>query len=566
VTLDETPDEDGAFPRLTDAQIAALAACGERRSADRDEVLYREGEVTDRLYVVLSGVTAIAEELPGGRRVLSVHGPGRFLGELNLVTGQPAFVSALMVEPGEVLAVPLAWVKEQVAQDGALGDVIMRAFLVRRWLLIGLGTGLKIVGSRYSQDTRRLRDFAARNRVPHQWIDLEDDPAAETLLTELGVSPEETPVVVWRGHDVLRNPSNGELARLIGLHEPSEEHVVCDLVVVGAGPAGLAAAMYGASEGLLTVAVDGVATGGQAGTSSRIENYLGFPAGISGSELADRGVVQARRFGARISVPAEARGLARQGDRHVVTLDDGSDVAARAVVIATGVRYRRLSVPRLDEFEGSSVFYAATPMEGPLCDGLPVVVVGGGNSAGQATLFLTRHATRVRLVVREPDLEISMSRYLADRIRRNPDVELLLHTEVRELRGDRSLEAVVVEDDQTHERTALDARRMFVFIGADPHVAWLGDQLRLDSGGYVLTGAQLGGSAEHRPALLETSRPGVFAAGDVRSGSVKRVSSAVGEGAMAVRLVHDHLDRRHRAAPASPHAAGPGEPARAGVT
>jgi thioredoxin reductase (NADPH) len=548
VTLEETPDEDGAYPRLGDAQIAALATCAERRHADRDEVLFREGEIVDRLYVVLSGRAAIAEELAGKRRILSVHGPGRFLGELNLVTGQPSFVTGLMVEPGDLLAVPLPALKDLVAQDAELGNLIMRAFLIRRWILIGLGTGLKIIGSRYSNDTRRLRDFAARNRLPHQWIDLEEDASAEALLNQLGVSPDETPVVIWRGAEVLRNPSNAELAQVIGLREIPDEHTVCDLVVVGAGPAGLAAALYGASEGLLTVAVDAEATGGQAGTSSRIENYLGFPAGISGSELADRAVIQARRFGARISVPAEARGLSHRGDRHVITLDDGSEVAARAVVISSGVHYRRLDVPRLDEFEGSSVFYAATPMEAPLCTGVPVVVVGGGNSAGQATLFLTRHASRVRLVVREPDLEVSMSRYLADRIRRNPNVELLLHTEVRELLGDRSLEAVVVEDNLTHERRTLKARRMFVFIGAAPHVDWLEEQLRLDSGGYILTGADLGGAEGDHRALLETSRPGVFAAGDVRSGSIKRVASAVGEGAMAVRLVHEHLARHRRVA------------------
>jgi thioredoxin reductase (NADPH) len=428
--------------------------------------------------------------------------------------------------------------------DAVLGDEVMRAFLVRRWILIGHGTGLKVIGSRYSRDTRRLREFAARNRVPHQWIDLEEDASAEVLLSEFGVAPEDTPIVIWRGREVLRNPSNADLARLVGLREPAHEHTICDLVVVGAGPAGLAAAVYGASEGLHTVTVDAVATGGQAGTSSRIENYLGFPAGISGSELADRAVLQARRFGARVTVPVEARGLAQRNGHHVVSLDDGTEVEARAVVIASGVRYRKLPLPRLEEFEGSSVFYAATPMEGSLCHGVPVAVVGGGNSAGQATLFLTRHATRVRLLVREPDLEISMSRYLADRIRRNPDVELHLHTEVRDLVGDRALEAFVVEDTETHERSTLEADRLFVFIGADPHVRWLEDQLRLDAGGYIVTGAGLEGFGDQARALLETSRPGVFAAGDVRSGSIKRVASAVGEGSMAVRLVHDHLDRQ----------------------
>jgi thioredoxin reductase (NADPH) len=406
------------------------------------------------------------------------------------------------------------------------------------------------VGSRYSPDTRRLREFAARNRLPHRWIDLEEDREAEALLRELGISPQETPVVIWSEH-VLRNPSNAELARAIGLPAPGPAETACDLVIVGAGPAGLTAAVYGASEGLAAVALDAVATGGQAGTSSRIENYPGFPSGISGSELAERTVIQAEKFGARLSVPAEAIALEQRDGHHLIRLDDGGSVAGRTVLVATGARYRKLPVPRLEEFEGVSVHYAATLVEAQLCRNDPVAVVGGGNSAGQATVFLIRHAARVRLLIREDDLGKSMSRYLADRIERSPAVEILRYTEVRELVGDQGvLEAVVVEDDRAGERRTIQARALFVFIGAEPYARWLGGQLALDNRGFILTGPDAiraaahgpGQDAHRQPFLLETSRPGVFAAGDVRSGSIKRVASAVGEAAMAVRLVHEYLE------------------------
>jgi thioredoxin reductase (NADPH) len=314
---------------------------------------------------------------------------------------------------------------------------------------------------------------------------------------------------------------------------------VCDLIVVGAGPAGLAASVYGASEGLATMVLDAVATGGQAGTSSRIENYLGFPAGITGGELAERATIQARRFGARISVPAQATALGDRHGLHVIEVADGEAVVGRTVVIATGVRYRKPPVPRLEEFEGVGVYYAATQMEAELCRGDPVAVVGGGNSAGQATMFFSQHTPKVWLIVREGDLSEHMSRYLIDRIGRATNVEVLLRTEVRELVGEQTLEGLVVEHEETGERDTIDARALFVFIGSDPHTAWLGDAVALDDEGFVLTGP----AAAEGGVLLETSRPGVLAAGDVRSGSIKRVATAVGEGSMAIRLVYEHLQR-----------------------
>jgi thioredoxin reductase (NADPH) len=542
--LPETPDTNGAYPRLSEAQVRALAEQGRRRPARAGEELIRAGEVAYDLVVILSGTVATIDDADGGQRVIAVHGSGRFLGELGLLIGQPAFFSAVVREPGDVLVVPGERVRELVASDAGLGDLILRACLLRRSILVGLGAGLRIVGSRHSMDTRRLRELAARNRLPHTWIDVEEDPTAEALLRELRIPPEQTPIVIWRATHVLRNPSNEQLARLLGLRTRVETESVWDLVLVGAGPAGLAAAVYGASEGLRTLVLDAVATGGQAERTSRIENYLGFPAGLSGSELAERATLQARKFGAQILVPAEATGLGLGEGRHSVRLDDGSVVAARVVVIASGVRYRRLELPRLDELEVSSVFYAATQMEARVCLGDPVVVVGGGNSAGQAAVFLARHAAHVRLVVRERSLGENMSRYLADRIERCSGIDVLLHHEIRELIGGAALAKVIVEDTETEERNELPARALFVFIGALPHTRWLEGQLALDDGGYLLTGRDAVPDADGpAPALLETSRPGVLAVGDVRSGSTMRVASAVGEGAMAIRLVHRRLDR-----------------------
>jgi thioredoxin reductase (NADPH) len=549
--LEETPDLYGAYPRLDPGQIDALAGAGRRRATQAGDVLYREGESDCEFFVILAGKVAIVEGYGSPEeRLVAVHGPRRFVGELGLLTNQPVFLSAVVREPGEVLCLPTERLRELVAGDPALGDLILRALLLRRSILIGLGTGFRIIGSRYSPDTRRLREFAARNRLPHRWIDLEEDPGAERLLRTLGVAPDETPVVIISGSEVLRNPSSEELARVLGLLDADAGVTTCDLLVVGAGPAGLAASVYGASEGLETIAIDGVATGGQAGTSSRIENYLGFPAGISGAELAERAEIQAEKFGARLLVPAEATAIAASDHGYDVSFGaDGDTIHATSVVIASGVRYRRLPIPHLQELEGVSVYYAATLMEAQMCAGDPVVVVGGGNSAGQATLFLSAYVPRVHLVVREPDLGDGMSRYLTDRIERTPNVTVYTSTEIRELVGERVLEAVVVESNRTGERWAIAARSLFVFIGAEPHTDWLGGLVELDDGGYIRTGraaAETDGCADgHAPLLLETSRPGIFAVGDVRSGSVKRVATAVGEGSMAVRLVHERLAAGH---------------------
>jgi len=542
VPLEETPDQLGAYPRLSDDQLGALAAVGEQQSVAPGDVLFKEGDEDYDFLVILDGKVAMVQDGESGEQLIAVHGPRRFLGELGLLVGQPAFFTAKVVEPGDVLRVPIERLRERVGDDPAFGDLVLRAFLQRRSILIGLGAGLRIIGSCYSAGTRRLLEFVARNRLPHRWLDLEEDTDAERLLTRLGVRTDETPIVLL-GDALLRNPSNAALARALGLSFPARRRDIADLVVVGAGPAGLAAAVYGASEGLTTIGLDGVAVGGQAATSARIENYLGFPSGLSGPELAERARIQAQKFGATLTVPGEVTSLGRHDGHYVVEIDQGPPIEASTVIVATGVRYRRLPVPGIDRFEGASVFHAATIMEARVCAGDPVAVIGGGNSAGQAALFLSRHASGVRLIVREPDLSQNMSRYLIDRIERTPEIEVLLNAEVRSVEGEKSLEAITVEDNPSGERRRIEGRALFVFIGAQPHSGWLGNALALDKKGFVLTGpAAARAAGEPRDCmLLETSRPGVLAAGDVRSGSIKRVASAVGEGAMAVRLVHEHF-------------------------
>jgi thioredoxin reductase (NADPH) len=546
--LTETPDAVGAFPRLTDEQIALLSQHGERTTVPTGHRLFAAGERCDRFFVVLSGKVGVLD----GERVIRVHGAGRFLGELGLLVGQPCPVSATMVQPGEILEIPIDSLKRVVLHDPALGDLILRAYLIRRSLLISQGAGFRIIGSCYSPDTRRLREFAARNRLPHRWIDVEHDEQAETLLRRFDIPPQDTPVVVWDSRIVLRNPSNAELARVAGLLAPEVAGEIHDLLVAGAGPAGLAAAVYAASEGLSTVVVDGMATGGQAARSPLIENYLGFPSGISGAELAERAVLQTRKFGAHRNVPAEAVALVPDDGHYVVRFADGTETHGRSVLIATGARYRRLEVARLSQFEGTSVYYAATLLEAQQCQSDPVAVVGGGNSAGQAALFLAQYTPAVHLVVRDDDLGSSMSRYLIDQIGHTPNVEVLRHTEVCDLVGTDSLAGIVVVDKHTGQRRSIDVRALFVFIGAEPCTSWLAGTVAITAQGFVLTGRDAAdhvsgavwAPANRPPMTLETTWPGVFAAGDVRHGSTKRVASAVGEGAMAVHLVHDHLSTR----------------------
>ncbi len=542
-----------AHPTLDADQLALLTPYGEERPTQPGDILFDIGDTEYPWIVILHGELEIVSN-PGaeGEEVLDVRHDGQFLGELSLLTGQTAFLAARARTAGRVRVISAEDLRQIVATIPALSELILNSFLMRREILQGNGAveGLQIVGSRYSPDTQRLRAFAARNQLPHRWIDVEEDRDAERLLCYFRVQPEETPIVIWQGEEVLRNPSNGELTRRLGLNRAVTAGETVDLLVIGAGPAGLAAAVYGASEGLSTLTLESISTGGQAGTSSRIENYLGFPAGLSGSELANRAVLQAQKFGARIVVSRTATQLRAEEGHFAVTLEGADCLRANSVLIATGARYRKLRVPNLEQYEGRGVYYAATQTEARLCTGQDVIVVGGGNSAGQAAMFLSGAAKHVYLVIRSGDLAHSMSRYLIDRIDRSSDITLMPYTEVDALHGAEQLEGVTVRQNQTDERSDLPATNVFTFIGADPYTDWLADTLCLDEKGFILTGPTLrqsGRAAEayatvsRDPFLLETSLPGVFAVGDVRSGSTKRVATAVGEGSAAVKFVHEWL-------------------------
>jgi thioredoxin reductase (NADPH) len=537
-------------PKLREDQIEVLGRYGETRTTEVGEVLFTAGDTQNDFLVVLEGEVEVVDHFAGEARTMGILRAGRFVGDLTMLTGQAVGPSAVMREGGKVLAISRKRLKEVVTEEPNLSDIILKSFIARRSWGMRAGFGLRIIGSRHSRDATRLREFAARNRLLHVWIELEEDPTAEALLERFDAKPSETPVVVWLGREVLKNPTNAELARTIGLEVDAPGERTYDLVVVGTGPAGLGASVYGASEGLSTLALESVALGGQAGTSSRIENFLGFPAGLSGFELASRALIQADKFGARTSVPREAVSLRREDGHYRIELAEGGEVAARSVIVATGARYRRLGVPHLGRFEGVSVHYAATEVEALRCEGEEAVVVGGGNSAGQAAVFLAGRARKVYLLIRGANLGKSMSRYLVKRVTEAENVELLANTEILQLRGEDRLEGIVGVDNRSGARRTLGARALFVFIGAEANTAWLEGATELDESGFVVTGGALDRSAldegiwpemSREPYPLETSLPGVFAAGDVRSGSIKRVASAVGEGAMAVRLVHQYL-------------------------
>ncbi|HEY1689545.1 MAG TPA: FAD-dependent oxidoreductase [Solirubrobacteraceae bacterium] len=544
--MEEPVNRNGAFPRLGDEQRARLRELGSMRAVQPGEVLFRDGDQDYDFFVVESGAIAIVQGYRRENRVIAVHGTHRFLGELNLLTGSRVYLTAVVRDAGEVIQVPVAAIRKLVAEDEEFSGIILTAFLARRSILIEAEAGVKLLGSRYSDDTKRLRDFLQRNRMPYQWLDLEEDEEAERLLHTLQIDPSETPLVLGGGACSLRNPSNAELGRALGLGSRGAPPPICDLVVVGGGPAGLAAALYGASEGLDTQAIDATAFGGQASTSARIENYLGFPAGVSGSELAARAELQAAKFGARLVVPAEAVALEREDGHYAVRLAGGETVKGRTLIVATGARYRRLPIPEMERFEGLGVYYAATQAEAQVCAGDHVLIVGGGNSAGQAAMFLSQQAASCDLMIRSGELGKSMSRYLVDEIENNERVEVCTHCEVVELRGEHALESVIVRDTRSGELREQRTDALFVFIGADPHTDWLRGEVAMDEHGFLLTGRDVQGDdlaahGEAAPYFLETSRRGLFAVGDVHSGSIKRVASAVGEGSMAVRLVHQRL-------------------------
>ena len=456
-------------------------------------------------------------------------------------------MTAVMTTAGRVLRISPQQVRVVMAQELDLSELILRAFLVRHSILTRISSGLTLIGSRLHPDTRRLLEVLARNRLPSKWLELESSPDAEEMLRALDVPVEDLPIVIVPGGPLLRNPDSRALLDTLGLSGTPDHGLsdVCELLVLGGGPAGLAASVYGASEGMSTTLAEDTALGGQAGMSSRIENYLGFPAGLSGEELAARAALQAQKFGVCIMLASTAVALKSESDIHHVTFESGEVIRARSVIIATGARYNRLPLDRLSDFEGVGVYYAATQMEAMACGDGPVVIVGGGNSAGQAALFLASTCTQVHIAIRGPSLASSMSRYLIDQIERLPHIQVMPHTQVTALIGKDELESVELLDNATGRGSTLPTKGLFVFIGAQPATGWLEGQLATDSHGFLLTGtaippAQLD-SADLAPLFLETSRPGIFCVGDVRSGSVKRVATAIGEGSMAVRLVFERL-------------------------
>jgi thioredoxin reductase (NADPH) len=544
-------EHEVAFPRLTPAQIDSMRPWGHLRSIEPGDMLFQEGERGFAFYIVLEGAVEIVERSRGSRHVVTVHEPGEFTGDVDMLSGRAALVTARATVRGEVLELSAAALRRAVDALPEIGEVVLKAFLTRRTLLLRDGfEGIKIIGSRFSPDAHRLRDFATRNAIPFTWIDLEADEQAETLLRQFGVPASATPVVIGRDGNYLANPTLAQLGHCAGLDAAIDPSEVYDLIVVGAGPAGLAAAVYAASEGLDVLVIEAIATGGQAGTSSRIENYLGFPTGISGAELMRNALLQAQKFGARITLPGTVRRLGITAGVRVITLDDGAQIRSKCVLVATGVDYRRLDVPRLSEFEGAGIYYAATETETKLCRGEEVVVVGAGNSAGQAIVALSRSARHVHVIARGHDLGKSMSRYLVERVERIDNVTIHRGAVVTTLEGNGHLQAVGIRDNDGVE-TLITTGSLFLFIGADPHTEWLTGCVELDKKGFVLTGAVIPPEVMHgemwraqgrTPFFLETSLPGVFAAGDVRSGSVKRCASAVGEGAMAVSFIHASLD------------------------
>ena len=534
------------FPKLNRSQIKEIEKRAELKSFQDGEVLYRTGTKNFSSYVVKEGEIEIINRSDGESKTVITIGSQQFTGDVALLTGNPAVVDAIAVGDCEIWEISNANLRRLLQENSPISDIFVRAFIARKKRLDELPgfTGVRVIGSRFSSDTFRIRNFLTKNRVWFTWIDLENDPQIDALLEQLEIAVADTPVVTNGDLWSLKNPTNEKLAELLGIKTPLKD-TVYDLAVVGAGPAGLAAAVYGASEGLNTVVLEKTAPGGQAGSSSKIENYMGFPTGISGTELANRAYLQAKKFGVQFSIPVEVVGLESENCYHRLRLGSGEEVISRSVLIATGVEYRQLNIEGYEQFEGQGIYYSATTVEAQLCQKSQVVVVGGGNSAGQAAIFLSETASKVLLLIRGDDLTKSMSKYLVQRIEKKDNIELLTHTEINKMMGDNVLRSVELLNNQTQHTHTVEAAAVFIFVGAKPHTEWLPDQIDLDDSGFIKTGTQVAESpnwlARRQPFLLETSRIGVFAAGDVRSDSIKRVASSVGEGSMTVKLVHQLL-------------------------
>jgi len=539
-------------PVLTSAEIDRARPFGRVRQADLGEILYRPGEVGRPCFVLLSATLEIVQPSVDGERPVFHLAPGMFTGEAGMIAGQRTVVQARVIEAGEILELVPEELRTLVARDAGLGEIFLRAFVLRRLMLINRQLGnVAVIGSRHSADTLRIREFLGRYGHPYTYIDLDLDDTSRNLLDRFSIAVTEIPIVIGNGTMVLRNPSTSLLADSLGLNDNIDTSRLHDLIVVGAGPAGLAASVYAASEGLDVLLIESHAPGGQAGASSRIENYLGFPTGVSGQELATSATRQAQKFGAKMAVARAIVQLRCERRPYELVMDDGTVFFARTIVIATGACYNKPTAVCLDRFAGRGIHYGATHIESQLCEDEEVIVVGGGNSAGQAAVFLSQTARRVYMLVRAADLAESMSRYLIQRIVGNPSIELLYNSEIACLEGENDLEEVRWVNKQTGELGSAPAHHLFIMTGASPNTNWLRGRLALDDKGFILTGRDLPLAIEpdqhpswplsRPPQLLESSLPGVFAIGDVRAGSVKRVAAAVGEGATAVNLVHRAL-------------------------
>jgi thioredoxin reductase (NADPH) len=538
---------DRIFPTLTPPQLARIASHGRRRQTALGDVLVEVGDRPVPFFAVLSGEVQVLRPGDTAETLIVRHRAGQFSGEASTISGRPAIGRLRVSEAGEVIQLESPQLLALIQTDAELSEILMRAFILRRLELIARDLGdVVVVGSMHCAGTLRVNEFLTRNGHPFHYVDLDRDRDAQELLDRFQVDLSDIPVVICRGDAILRNPTNSQIADCLGFNEEIDQTHLSDLVVVGAGPAGLAAAVYGASEGLDVLVLESNVPGGQAGSSSRIENYLGFPTGISGLELTGRAYAQALKFGAHVMVAKGATRLACDGQRYTLDIGEGPPIPARAVIIATGAEYRRPVLDNLSRFEGAGVYYGATPMEAQLCVGDDVVIVGGGNSAGQAAVFLASTSRRVHMLVRGPGLADTMSRYLIRRIDENPAIVLRTHTQIVALDGNGSLERIQWRDDQTGEIESHDIRHLFIMTGAVPNTGWLHGCVVLDENGFVKTGPDLSPEEldkanwplARRPYLLETSRPGIFAVGDVRGGNVKRVASAVGEGSIAVAFVH----------------------------
>jgi thioredoxin reductase (NADPH) len=546
------PDQQAeAFPVLTPAQIARIRPHAIVRPVRRGEVLFEPGTLRMSCFVVVSGKLEISMPRLSGEQVFATHGPSQFSGDVVLISGAGSLARGRVAESGEFLELSPDALRTLIAKDSELSDIFMRAFLLRRVTLISEGIGnVTMLGSRYSSNTLRLREFLTRNGHPYTYIDLDSDKASQELLDRFYIKPKDIPVVICSGTRVLRNPTNQQLAERLGLTGHIEKDRIYDVAIVGAGPAGLAAAVYAASEGLDAVVIESQFPGGQAGASSKIENYTGFPMGISGQELASRAVAQAEKFGAQMMVGEKVVQVRCDQRPYQLTLENGGLVDARSIVIAAGAQYNKPKVENLGGFEGQGIYYAATFMEAQLCAGEEIIVVGGGNSAGQAAVFLAETVKKVYMLVRGKALSETMSRYLIQRIVGNPVIELHLQTEIVAFSGDLHLEQVTWQNRAAEEESVHDIRHVFVMAGASPRTDWLRECLALDERGFVLTGrdldpvlatAPLKWPLSRPPEMLETSLPAVYAVGDIRSGNVKRVASAVGEGSISIHLVQSAL-------------------------